>query len=66
MYQYLGAYRWAPDKVYACPDHVEQLALCHRTTASDIHPTMMRSRFEQPTYCKQTTMQQHCTPEFTR
>jgi hypothetical protein len=38
MYQYLGAYRWAADKQYACPEHVEQLALRYRVTASDIHP----------------------------
>jgi hypothetical protein len=38
MYAYHGAYRWATDKQYACPDHVEQLALCHGVTASDIHP----------------------------
>ena len=38
MYEYRGAYRWTPDKVYACPDHVEQLALQHRVTASEIVP----------------------------
>jgi hypothetical protein len=38
MYQYLGAYRWATDKLYACPEHVEQLALLHHVTASDIVP----------------------------
>lgn len=42
MYEYLGAYRWATDGhaplVYACPEHVEQLALLHNVTAGDIHP----------------------------
>lgn len=42
MYGYLGAYRWAIDEhvqlFYACPEHVEQLALLHRVTASDIQP----------------------------
>ena len=37
MYAYLGAYCWATDKQYACPEHVEQLALRNSITASDIH-----------------------------
>jgi len=42
MYEYHGKYRWSTDGqaqlFYACPEHVEQLALRHRITASDIHP----------------------------
>jgi hypothetical protein len=38
MYEYLGAYRWTTDKVYACSDHAEQLAVRHNVIASDIHP----------------------------
>jgi hypothetical protein len=38
MYAYRGVYRWAVDMQYACPDHVEQLALRHNVAASVIHP----------------------------
>jgi hypothetical protein len=38
MYQYRGAYCWATDKVYACPEHVEQLAVRNHATSSDICP----------------------------
>jgi hypothetical protein len=41
MYEYPGSYRWSTDEqgrfLYACPDHVEQLAAIHRITAADIH-----------------------------
>jgi hypothetical protein len=42
LYEYLGNYRWSTDEqvglFYACPEHVEQLALLHHVTASDIVP----------------------------
>ncbi len=42
MYEYLGQYRWSTDDqvrlFYACPGHVEQLALLHHVTASNIQP----------------------------
>jgi hypothetical protein len=42
IYEYLGSYRWSSDGqvrlLYACPDHVEQLAALHHVTASDIQP----------------------------
>ena len=42
MYEYLGNYRWSTDEqvrlFYACPEHVEQLALLHHVTARDIVP----------------------------
>jgi len=42
MYEYLGQYRWSSDEegrlLYACPEHVERLALLHHVTASDIVP----------------------------
>jgi hypothetical protein len=41
MYEYLCNYRWSTNEqgrfLYACPDHVEQLAAIHRITAADIH-----------------------------
>ena len=42
MYEYLGQYRWSSDEegrlLYACPEHVDQLALLLYVTASDIMP----------------------------
>lgn len=42
LYEYFGGYRWSSDgnvlMIYACPEHVEQLALLHHVTASDIVP----------------------------
>ena len=42
MYEYLGQYRWSSDEevrlLNACPEHVDQLALLHYVTASDIMP----------------------------
>jgi hypothetical protein len=42
MYEYLGNYHWSADEqvrlLYACLEHVEQLAALHHVTASDIHP----------------------------
>ena len=42
MYEYLGNYRWSSDEevqlFYACPEHVEQLALLHHVTAGDTVP----------------------------
>ena len=41
LYDYLGNYRWSSEEqvqlLYACPEHVEQLAAIHRITAADIH-----------------------------
>jgi hypothetical protein len=38
MYAYLGAYHWSTHTISACHEHVEQLAVRHCITASDIHP----------------------------
>jgi len=41
LYEYLGNYRWSTDQtqlLYACADHVEQLAALHHVTARDIRP----------------------------
>jgi hypothetical protein len=42
MCEYLGQYRWSSDeevrRLNACPEHVDQLALLHYVTASDIMP----------------------------
>ena len=38
MHGYLGAYHWSAQVLYACHEHVEQLAALHHVTASDIVP----------------------------